>query len=141
MTSTPLLRAHQLRAPKNFVFSLIAVIAAFHVWSTISSSNIVTATVSLPVAFYGNNDTNKQYVADREQYAIRLRGPRADLKKIATQGALHIDLATCSADRQTIVVNDEHLLLPNWVKLVHCDQVNVHTQANEPTPLHDSKNA
>lgn len=111
----------------NAPIKIISCILGISIWALSSSLRVSQETISVPVCFYAvqQGDT----IQAPESISITLSGKRDDLQLLDKEKiALHIDAQQLHEGRQLLAIREEHLLLPEHIKIVHYNPLNLIVQ-------------
>ena len=117
----------------NIVLKTASFVLGYALWSIVATSHVTTRTVEIPLTFYGNTANNIAKNAP-EKITVALQAKRTDLRAIDIENlAAHIDTTQLHTGPNHIVINNKTLFLPDSIKLVHYNPINlvVHLQENQ----------
>ena len=109
----------------NVTLKTLSFVLGYSCWSILSQAFTQSLSFDVPLCFYGEPDTNTQVHAP-ETIAIKLAGKRTDLHNLDIKNlAIHINLQELSAGKNLIILENKKLFLPDCIKLVHYNPLNL----------------
>jgi len=114
----------------NAQIKIISLILGYSFWYIFSQSHVCRIWVDAPISFY-NTPENLQIEAP-EKIKIQLSAKRADLYTIDKETlAFHIDMQDAKKGNVNTQLQQEHLLLPESIKMVRCYPANIAVSVTE----------
>ena len=101
----------------KLLLKAIAILYAYFLWLLISQSFFTSKQINIPVILY---DIPEQFDVDSPQSIdIIVKGRRFDMRNFIVQNpSLHIDAKSLVPGNQRHVISEEHILLPEEIKLI-----------------------
>lgn len=110
----PIIKTNRLH---NIILFLISSLGGYSLWGILSTYQPVSISHHIPLCFY-NADTQTEITAP-EEITVTLRGKRALLANLDYQQlAAHLDAEKLHLGKQTILLSETNLFLPEGVKLL-----------------------
>jgi hypothetical protein len=107
----------------NAPLKIISLIIGYSLWSLLGTIYTVSETVQVPIDIYNVSDNTIVHVVP-EIIALQISGKRSEIRA-CTPLALHVDARELSLGQHCIVPNEQQLLLPNSVKLLHYNPLKI----------------
>lgn len=101
----------------NLSLKILAVVFGYTLWKTMSDGHNAQLARRIPVSFYNNQGL---IIESPDSVEVSLLGTRSSLYKLTRNLALHIDATGLQQGSNTITPNEQLLLLPEQIKLLHC---------------------
>jgi hypothetical protein len=114
----------------NAPLKIISLILGYTFWYIFSSAHTMSMWLTIPVCFYAMQEHTT--ISGPEHVLIKIAGNREYIRALDIQNlAAHVNAKELSPGVHTIMVQDMALLLPNTIKLVHCNPIHIEVSQTE----------
>jgi len=101
----------------NLSLKIIALLFGYTLWSAISAPQKIKYTFKAPLSFFHEEEKT----IDAPDYvSVTLFGKRGEFYKLSRELAFHIDAEFLSEGKNTLLLDQSQLYLPDTVKLISC---------------------
>lgn len=107
----------------NAPLKIISLIFGYTFWYIFSSTHTMNIWLTVPLCF--DAVPEKMNIIGPDQITIKIAGKREFLLPHVKSLAAHVNAQQLSAGVQKLTINEDMLLLPETIKLIHCYPISV----------------